>query len=111
MHSDNREGPVNRFDDAAREAYTAAMDGVQRKGVQIYERPHLWDEERPCSVMDTPTDNFIPTPTISTGEGFKSFSLGKKVAIIAGFIIIGAIVLACVISFAIENSHNLGLKF
>ena len=78
MHSDNREGPANRFDDAAREAYTAAMDGVQQKGVQIYERPHLWDEERPCSVMDTPTDNFIPTPTISTGEGFKSLSLAKK---------------------------------
>ena len=111
MHSDNREGPANRFDDAAREAYTAAMDGVQQKGVQIYERPHLWDEERPCSVMDTPTDNFIPTPTISTGEGFKSLSLAKKVAVISGLVIIGAIVLACVVSFAIENFQHLGLNF
>ncbi len=94
-----REGPADQLDDAARDAYTAALDGKQRKGVQIYERPHLWDEEKPCSFADTPTDNFIPTPTISTGDSFKSFSLPKKIAIITLLAAVGVLVLVCGASF------------
>ncbi len=98
----NGEGSGNPFDDVARYAYEAAMDGDQEqhnKGVQIYERPHLWDEEKPCSFADTPTDNFIPTPVISTGDGFKSYSPLKKALVIAGAILAAGLILVCAVSF------------
>ncbi len=102
MKKFNREGPGNQFDDAARNAYEAAMDGDQEqhnKGVQIYERPHLWDEEQPCSIADTPTDNFVPTPTISTGDGFRSFSPLKKTLVIIGAVLAAALILVCAVTF------------
>ena len=101
----NAEGVKNQFNDAARGAYNAAMDGNQEqynKGVQIYERPHLWDEEKPCSIADTPTDNFIPTPTMSTGDGFRSFSPLKKALVISAAVLIGALVLVCAVSFFMD---------
>lgn len=98
----NAEGPGNQFNDVARGAYDAAMDGNQEqynKGVQIYEHPHLWDEEKPCSIADTPTDNFVPTPTINVGDGFKSFSPLKKTLVIIGAVLATALFLACAITF------------
>lgn len=73
----------NSKNDAARKNYDAAMRGETRKGVEYFEKPHLWDEERPCDINDTPTDYFVPTPVINTGEGFSSYSLGKKIGIVA----------------------------
>lgn len=102
MDKFNREGPANQFDDVARNAYSTAMEDTQEqhnKGVQIYERPHLWDEEKPCSFADTPTDNFIPTPVISTGDGFKSYSPLKKALVIAGAILAAGLILVCAVSF------------
>ena len=39
--------------DAARKNYDAAMTGKRRKGLDIFEKPHLWDAERPCDLKET----------------------------------------------------------
>ena len=98
----------NHFtNDAAKRNYDAAMgETTTPKGVQMFEKPHLWDEERPCDLKDTPTDNFIPTPTISSGGEFSSFSLGKKIAIIAAFAVIGIIVAVCVVTFFLDGGAS-----
>lgn len=93
--------------DAAKKNYDAAMNGETRKGVDYFEKPHLWDEERPCDLKDTPTDNFIPTPTISSGGEFASYSLGKKIAIIAAFAVIGILVAVCAITFFMDGGGKL----
>lgn len=90
--------------DAAKRNYDAAMEGAESsKGVQMFEKPHLWDEERPCDIKDTPTDNFVPTPTISSGGEFASYSIWKKIAIIAAIVVIVAIVAVCTISFFVDG--------
>ena len=70
--------------DAARKNYDAAMSGETRKGVDFFEKPLTWDEEKPCEIKDSPRENFVPIPEINTGEGFATYSLGKKIGIIAG---------------------------
>ena len=91
---DNYEFEHDIQNEAARKNYDAAMDGEgTRKGVHMYQKPHLWDEERPCDLNDTPTDNFIPTPELDN-EGFSSYSLWGKISTIIGFSIFGLFVLA-----------------
>ena len=79
--------------DAARKNYDAAMDGKTRKGVDFFEKPLTWEEENPVHPqVDTPINNIVPIPTIST-SGFESYSLPKKiliiVAIVLGFVAFG----------------------
>ena len=79
--------------DAAKKNYDAAMEGKTRKGLDIFEKPHTWDEENPVNpIRDTPTMNFVPIPTLST-EGFSSYSLPKKILVISA-IVLGAAALA-----------------
>lgn len=89
--------------DAARKNYDAAMNGQTRKGMEYFEKPHLWDEERPCDIKDTPTPNFIPIPTLGTGDTFKSYSLLKKIGIILAFTAVVAIVAVCAITFFMDG--------
>jgi len=92
----------DRHNDAARRNYDAAMNGEgTRKGVHMYEKPHLWDEERPCDLRDTPTHNFIPAPEIET-EGFSSYSLWGKISTIIGFSIFGLIMLVILYTMAFK---------
>ena len=94
--------------DAARKNYDAAMNGEARKGVEYFEKPHLWDEERPCDIKDTPRENFVPIPTMSTGDTFASYSLIKKIAIIAAVIGIAALVVYCGVTFFMDGGGKLG---
>ena len=71
--------------DAARRNYEAAMNGKRRNGVDFFEKPYTWDEERPIDIKDTPITNFVPIPVPSTG-GFADYSPLKKVLVIAGIV-------------------------
>ena len=86
---------------SARKNYDAAMNGEIRKGVELFEKPHLWDEERPCDIKDTPTDNFIPTPEMDSG-GFSSYSIWGKISTILGFCIFAAIIFLVIYALYIK---------
>lgn len=85
--------------DAARKNYDAAMSGETRKGVEYFEKPQLWDEERPCDIKDTPKENFVPIPEISTGEGIASYSIGKKIGIIVGISLAALVFIISAVTF------------
>lgn len=94
--------------DAARKNYEATMNGHSRKGVDYFEKPHLWDEEKPCDIKDSPRENFVPIPTLGTGDAFKSYSLGKKIAIIAAIAAVAALVLYCGVTFFMDGGGKIG---
>lgn len=89
--------------DAARKNYDAAMNGENRKGLDYFEKPHLWDEEKPCDIKDIPRENFVPIPTLGTGDTFKSYSLFKKIAVIAGIVVAVAVVGICAVTFFMDG--------
>ena len=94
--------------DAAKKNYEAAMSGQSRKGVEYFEKPHLWDEERPCDmVADSPTENFVPIPTYGADEGFKSYSLIKKIALIAGVVIAAAVIGVCTVTYFMDGGGKI----
>ena len=94
--------------DAARKNYEASMSGENRKGVDFFEKPHLWDEERPCDIKDTPRENFVPIPTLGTGDAFKSYSVGRKIAMIAVFAMVAALVIYCGVTFFMDGGGKVG---
>ena len=52
------------------------------KGVQMGKRPYLWRENNPVDpYVDTPCENFVPTPTMHSGEDSKAKKIIKYVAI------------------------------
>ena len=75
------------------------MSGETRKGVDFFEKPLTWDEEKPCEIKDSPRENFVPIPEINTGEGFASYSLGKKIAIIAGISLAALVFIVSAVTF------------
>ena len=89
--------------DAAKKNYDASLNGENRKGVDFFEKPHLWDEERPCDIKDTPTENFIPMPTINTGDGFSGYSTAKKIGIIAAIAIVVIVIAVCAVTFFMDG--------
>ena len=90
--------------DAARKNYEASMSGENRKGVDYFEKPHLWDEERPCDIKDTPRENFVPIPTIGTGDCFAGYSIGRKIAVIAGLSAAALFFAYCTASLFLEGA-------
>lgn len=75
--------------EVGKKQYDAALDGSGNsgKGVHMYESPYLWKENNIAIERDNPTENFVPTPTIHTGEelspGKKALKIGLLVAFIA----------------------------
>ena len=75
--------------DLGRKQYDAAMnDSHDGKGVHMYSKPYLWEENNPVDpVFDTPVENFVPTPTIDAGgdntRGKKALKIGLVIAFIA----------------------------
>ena len=58
------------------------MEGSEGKGVQMYKTPYLWRENNPAHpYADTPCENFVPTPTMHSGEDSKVKRIIKYVAI------------------------------
>ena len=78
------------------------------KGLHMYQRPNLWEEENPVDFMhDSPITNFVPTPTVNTGDSFASKQLWKKVLIIAGVVVVAAVIAVCAASFISSYVYNL----
>jgi len=92
--------------DAARKNYEATMNGETRKGVEYFEKPHLWDEERPCDIKDTPTFNFVPIPEVGTGSGFSGYSPLKKVLVIAGVVAVVALIAVCAVTYFMDGGGD-----
>jgi len=88
--------------DAARKNYEAAMTGKRLKGLDFFEKPHLWDREKPCDLRETPCNNFVPIPTIGTGDTFAGYNPLRKIAVIAGLSIVTAFVLVCAATFFMD---------
>ena len=88
--------------DAARKNYDAAMNGKRRSGLDIFRKPHLWEEERPCDIKDTPRENFVPIPTIGTGDTFAGYSISRKISFLAGAALVLGFIGYCV-GFAVAT--------
>ena len=89
--------------EVGKKQYDAAMDGSgdNGKGVHMYERPYLWRENNPVhAYADTPCENFVPTPTIHTGEDSKV----KKVIKIGLLVALAAFMIYALIAQIVENS-------
>ena len=97
--------------DAARKNYDAAMTGKRRKGLDIFEKPHLWDAERPCDLKETPRENFIPIPTIGSGDCFAGDSMGRKIAIIAGLSAAALLVCYCAIGLFVDGASGFRVPY
>ena len=99
------------LNDAARKNYDAAMNGETRKGMEYFEKPHLWDEERPCDIKDTPVNNFVPIPVINTGDGFRSYSPLKKALVITGIVAAVVLVTICAVTYFMDGGgKHMGLS-
>ena len=95
MKSYNHEHYTQEFDEVARKSYASNMeDSNGVKGLKMYSKPFLFDEERPASQMDIPTENFIPTPEINT-ERFSDYNIWKKIAIVLA----GLFIVYCAIAY------------
>ena len=81
---------------AARENYNAAMNGTERKGIAMFERPNLWDHIHPSVVKDSPWEKFIPMPTLGTGDTFAGYSVGRKIVFVAGAAVVLGVIGYCV---------------
>lgn len=64
------ENSKDAMNEQAKRNYKSEIDGDGDavKGFHMYKTPYLWEEENPISNMDTPTENFIPTPTYDANE-------------------------------------------
>lgn len=52
------------------------------KGVHMGKRPYLWREDNPVEpFVDTPCENFVPTPTMDSGEESQKKRIIKYVLI------------------------------
>ena len=93
--------------DLGRKQYDAAMNDsdYSSKGAHIYKSPYLLKENNVAIELDNPTENFVPTPTIYTGEGSKL----KKAIKIALFVLIGAFVVYGVVSILTGGAEAWGL--
>ena len=100
--------------DAARKNYDAAMEGKTRKGVDFFQKPLTWEEENPVHpTVDKPIINIVPIPDIGAPD-FKSYSLFKKILVIAGIILgiaaFGYIAVSCIMEggfryFGFQGNH------
>ena len=92
--------------EAAKKNYDAAMNGEKRKGIDLFEKPHLWDEERPCDIKDSPRENFVPIPTIGTGDSFSGYSTRRKVFTILGICAVVILLAVCVVTFFMDGGFS-----
>lgn len=82
------------------------MEGSEGKGVQMYKTPYLWRENNPAHpYADTPCENFVPTPTMHSGEDSKVKRIIKYVAI--GLFV--AFMIYALIAQILENPQIFGL--
>lgn len=111
MSQQDFENAKDPYNDAARKSYEAAMDDSlsdSGKGLHMYRKTNLWEEENPVEFMhDSPINNFVPTPTINTGDDFATKKTWKKVLIIAGIVVAAVIVVVCAVSFLSSYVYNL----
>lgn len=87
--------------EVGRRQYDAAMDGngESGKGLHMYRRPYLWRENNPITIRDNPAENFVPTPTIHTGEDSKA----KKIIKIGVLVALAAFMIYALIAQILET--------
>lgn len=75
-------------DDLGRKQYDAALNENEgSKGLHMGNRPYLWREENPVDpVIDSPCENFVPTPTIHTGDESSRMKKTIKIVLLVAFI-------------------------
>ena len=61
-----KQGAMRRY---VKKYYAERLSGDENvKGLHMYRNPYLWDENNPVEpVLDSPTENFIPTPVMDDG--------------------------------------------
>ena len=86
------------------------MEGSEGKGVQMYKTPYLWRENNPVHpYADTPCENFVPTPTMDSGEeDLSHFKVKKAIAIGLVVLLVGFMIYA-LIAQILENPQIFGL--
>ena len=92
------------MNEQAKQSYASKLSGNENgKGVHMYKTPFLWDENNPVDpVVDTPTENFIPTPSIHDGGD----AAGSKIRRFVKFALIGlfvAFILYCLVMMIVES--------
>ena len=69
----------------AKKNYESVMNDAKNeptKGVHLGNSPYLWRENNPAHpYADTPCENFVPTPTMHSGEDSKTKRILKYIAI------------------------------
>lgn len=90
----------------AKKNYETAMggSGENLKGVHMYKRPYLWRENNPAHpYADTPCENFVPTPTMNTGEDEITASPLKKAIKIALIVLFVGFMIYALVAQLIET--------
>ena len=95
--------------DSGKKNYDAAMNGDTSagKGVHMYETPYLWKEDNIAIETDNPTENFVPTPVINTGDDSKNTV--KKIVKIALIVLLIGFMIYALIANIIEDPGHLGI--
>ena len=92
------------------ESQKSHFSNDDHKGVKMYKRPYLWRENNPAHpYADTPCENFVPTPTMDSGEeDLSRFKLKKAIAIGLVVLLVGFMIYA-LIAQILENPQIFGL--
>ena len=76
---------MKQYDTEKKES-NVVMEGSNGKGVQMYKTPYLWRENNPAHpYADTPCENFVPMPTMDTGDDNKT-KKAIKIGLLVAFI-------------------------
>lgn len=99
----------NPDNELGKKQYDAAMDGTGNngKGLHMYARPYLWRKSNlVIPFIDTPCENFVPTPTINAGEEVSLTKKAIKIGLLVAFI---AFVIYAFVAILLENPAHFEL--
>ena len=71
------------------------------KGLHMHKSPYLWKENNVAIERDNPTENFVPTPQINTGD--ESRSATKRIVTIVLLVLLIAFMIYALAANIIEN--------
>lgn len=99
------ENSRDSMNETAKRNYSAAVGDSQEnvvRGLHTYNTPNVHDEERPWDwVVDTPTENFIPTPTYNVSDLPKSKV--KKMIKVGLLVLFAAFLIYCFVMIFIDS--------
>lgn len=111
MNPFDYEKSKNAMNEQAKRIYDSEVNGDDQahKGFHSYEHPYIWDEEKPHSLTDIPTENFIPSPTYTVHEDTPKRKVIKaiKLALLILFI---AFMIYCGVMIFIDSPELFKIK-